>query len=128
MANVGIVEDGRASVPRVPQGPGAFATFGALREMRRDPLSYFVRLLHENRDAAGFSIGLDRVLMLNNPRYVRHVLPANHQNYHKSKLYEPLRPLLGDGIFLRGGNNGSASGELRCLHSADLSSAKWRAK
>ncbi len=103
MANVGIVEDGRASVPRVPQGPGAFATFGALREMRRDPLSYFVRLLHENRDAAGFSNGLDRVLMLNNPRYVRHVLQDNHQNYHKSKFYEPLRPLLGDGIFLSEG-------------------------
>ena len=103
MANIGIVNNVRPNVACIPDGSGIFSTLGVLQEMRRDPLSYFVEILKDHRDAVRFNIGMDRVLMLNNPRYIRHVLQDNHQNYHKSKFYEPLRPLLGDGIFLSEG-------------------------
>lgn len=37
------------------------------------------------------------------PRHVRHVLRSNVLNYPKSREYEELRPLLGDGIFVSEG-------------------------
>ena len=103
MANASIAVDERSSVARLPDGPRSFPLVGELQAMRRDPLSYFVQLSHNYCRAAKFNIGLDRVQMLNDPQYIRHVLQDNHQNYHKSKFYEPLRPLLGDRIFLSEG-------------------------
>jgi len=68
--------------------------------MRRDPLRYFVDLMLQYGDVVRFRIGPAAVVMLNHPDAVRHVLQDNHRNYHKSRFYEPVRPLLGQSIFL----------------------------
>lgn len=80
------------------------SALGDLLDIRRDPLRHFVELMRRHGDAVSYNVGLDRVVMLNAPRLIRHVLQDNHRNYVKSRFYEPLRPILGNGIFLSEGD------------------------
>ena len=76
---------------------------GLLPELRADPLRFFTRVARDHGDAVELSFGPDRVLMLNSPAMIRHVLQDNRLNYEKSKFYDVLRSILGDGIFLAEG-------------------------
>ncbi|MEO3429050.1 cytochrome P450 [Pelagibius sp. CAU 1746] len=76
---------------------------GVLPELRADPLRFFTRVARDHGDAVELSVGPDRVLMLNSPSMIRHVLQDNRLNYEKSKFYDVLRSILGDGIFLAEG-------------------------
>src|SRR3546814_11912085 len=42
--------------------------------------------------------------MLNEPEMIRHVLQDNRLNYEKSKFYDVMRAILGNGIFLAEGD------------------------
>lgn len=81
-------------------GPRGLPLVGVAPRLRRDPLRYFVEMLLTYGDVVWFDVGRDRVVMLNDPEHIKHVLQVNHGNYHKSKFYAPLRPMLGNGIFL----------------------------
>lgn len=85
-------------------GPRGTLLLGVAREVRADPLRYFVDAMRTYGDAVRLRVGLDRIVMLNHPDAVRHVLQDNHRNYRKSKFYRPLRPLLGRGIFVSEGD------------------------
>ncbi len=76
---------------------------GLLPELRRDPLRFFTRVARDHGGAVELHFGPDRVLMLNDPAMVRHVLQDNRLNYEKSKFYDMMRPVLGEGIFLAEG-------------------------
>lgn len=76
---------------------------GLLPELRADPLRFFTRVARDHGDAVELHVGPDRVLMLNSPALIRHVLQDNRLNYEKSKFYDVLRAILGDGIFLAEG-------------------------
>lgn len=84
-------------------GPKGHPIFGAALELRKDPLKYFVDAMLTYGDVIWYRIGRDRIVMLNDPRHIKHVVQDNHQNYRKSKFYNLLRPLLGNGIFLSEG-------------------------
>lgn len=73
---------------------------GVLPELKNDQLGYFVDLVGRHGDAIEVPLGPNRVLMLNDPGAIEHVLQRNATNYHKSRYYGPLKPILGDGIFL----------------------------
>ena len=75
-----------------------------VRQVRRDPLSFFARLCEEGGDAVRFNLAGNKVLMLNKAEHIKHVLQDNHANYHKSKFYKPLYPILGKGIFTAEGD------------------------
>jgi len=77
---------------------------GLLPELRSDPLRFFTRVARDHGDAVELHFGFDKVLMLNNPVMIRHVLQDNRLNYEKSKFYDVLRSILGDGIFLAEGD------------------------
>ncbi|WP_193369935.1 cytochrome P450 [Pelagibius marinus] len=76
---------------------------GVLPQLRADPLRFFTRVARDHGDVVELSIGLDKMLMLNSPALIRHVLQDNRLNYEKSKFYDVLRSILGDGIFLAEG-------------------------
>ena len=84
-------------------GPVGLPFFGVARELNRDPLRYFIQLLLKFGDAVRFEVGKNRVVMLSNPDAVQHVLQDNNANYIKSRLYDPLQPILGGGVFLAQG-------------------------
>lgn len=78
---------------------------GLLPELRRDPLRFFTRVARDHRGAVHLHFGPDRVLMLNDPVMIRHVLQDNRLNYEKSKFYDMMRSVLGEGIFLAEGDD-----------------------
>ena len=73
---------------------------GHLPELRKDPLRFFSRVARDHGDVVELHFGLDKVLMLNHPAMIRHVLQDNRLNYEKSKFYDVMRGVLGNGIFL----------------------------
>src|SRR3546814_4569122 len=66
---------------------------GVARDLRRDPLRYFVDLMLRYGDVVWFRIGPAEIVMLNDPDAVRRVLQDNHRNYHKSRFYEAFRQI-----------------------------------
>lgn len=105
---VALAKAGTGPARRVPRwgaipGPRGAVLLGVAGEVRSDPLGYFVDAMATYGDAVAFRVGLDRIVMLNHPDAIRHVLQDNHRNYRKSKFYKPLRPLLGKGIFVSEG-------------------------
>jgi cytochrome P450 len=77
---------------------------GHLPELRADPLRFFTRIARDHGDVVELHFGLDKVLMLNHPTMIRHVLQDNRLNYEKSKFYDVMRAVLGNGIFLAEGD------------------------
>lgn len=88
----------------LPAKPGGHVLLGHLPEMSADPLRFFTRIARDHGDAVELRFGLDKVLMLNNPAMIRHVLQDNRLNYEKSKFYDVMRSILGGGIFLAEGD------------------------
>lgn len=73
---------------------------GVLPQMKADPLGFFVDMANTQGDAVALRLANHRAIMLNHPRYLRHVLQDNYLNYRKSKFYGPLKPMLGGGLFM----------------------------
>lgn len=84
-------------------GPKGLPFLGVAGRLRADPLKYFIETLRDHGDVAWFNVGQDQIVMLSDPRDIKHVLQDNHENYRKSKFYRPLKPILGRGIFLSEG-------------------------
>jgi cytochrome P450 len=71
-----------------------------LPAIRRDPLGVFERMRATYGDVVHFHVGRRHGFLVSRPEYIGHVLQGNYQTYHKSPLYEKLRPLLGNGLLL----------------------------
>jgi cytochrome P450 len=63
----------------------------------RDPLGTLLSVAGE-REFLCVRMGRRRVFLLNDPDDVQHVLQHNHRNYRKSRHYNRLRLLLGNGL------------------------------
>jgi cytochrome P450 len=79
-------------------GPRGGLFFGSLFEAQRDPLDFFQRMIGEHGDYVGVRFGPFRYLIVNDPDSVRHVLVDNHRNYKKSRNYQGLKLVLGEGL------------------------------
>jgi cytochrome P450 len=71
-----------------------------LPALRRDPLGAFARMRHQYGDVVPFRLAGRQAFLVSDPELIRHVLQDNYRGYHKSPLYERLRPLLGNGLLL----------------------------
>ena len=83
----------------IPKASG-YPILGILPKLKGDQLRYFVNLVGELGDMIELPLGPNNVLMLNHPHAIEQVMQRNAKNYHKSRYYGPLKPILGDGIFL----------------------------
>jgi cytochrome P450 len=86
-----------ASDDGLPPGPRKLPILGSL-ELLRDPLKELTRARDEFGDAACFRVGPVRFVSLADPELAQHVLVRNHRNYVKSRSYEGLRLVLGNGL------------------------------
>jgi len=82
--------------------PG-YPVVGVLPDLRRDPLNFFVETVRDWGDIVELKFGIEKVLMVSRPDYIRHIVQDNRENYHKSKFVQLLSPILGDGMFLAEG-------------------------
>ena len=90
----------RPARPAPLAGPRAKPLVGHLPQIRRDPLSFFARAAAEYGSLVPIRMGSETVLMVNDPALVKHVLQDNFTNYRRSRFYNVIRPILGEGIFL----------------------------
>lgn len=87
-------------LPPIP--PGQPIT-GHLKGFKKDPINFMLDSASEYGDLIMFKLLNKKIYFLNHPDHIKHVLHANHKNYHKSPGYRPLRLLGGMGIFTSDG-------------------------
>jgi cytochrome P450 len=91
--------------PAVRDAPGPRGgVFGSLFDARRDPLTFFPRMLEQYGDFVAVRFGPIRYFLVNDPDGVRHVLVDNQKNYKKSRYYEGLKLVLGEGLLTSEGD------------------------
>jgi cytochrome P450 len=83
---------------RLPPGPRGVPLFGSTLEAWRDPIGLMTRALSEYGDVVRLKFGPLRYVVLNHPDAIRHVLVDNPANYTKSRNYEGLKLVLGQGL------------------------------
>jgi len=72
--------------------------------IHRDTLGFLTRTAAQYGDLACFSVGPIRVLLLNDPEYIRHVLQTNSRNFVKGRPLYLAKRLLGDGLLTTEGD------------------------
>jgi cytochrome P450 len=85
-------------VPATPRiGRGRLGFFAAVKALRTNPLTAFPE---EAYDAMVLEVGrARRVLLVNDPDTIEHILVSNAQNYRKSALQQRrIQPALGEGL------------------------------
>ncbi|MCC7380571.1 MAG: cytochrome P450 [Deltaproteobacteria bacterium] len=80
--------------------PGPEATFDVrgVLDAYRDPLTRLFDLQTRYGDVVRVRFGWLQYFLINDPEGVRHVLVENHRAYKKSRNYDGLRHLLGNGL------------------------------
>jgi cytochrome P450 len=81
----------------LPPGPRELPIVGSVK-LLRDPLSALGLAHAQFGDATCFRVGPLRFVSLADPDLAQHVLVRNHRNYVKSRSYEGLRLVLGNGL------------------------------
>ncbi len=92
------VERARAHVTRLAPGPAGLPFVGNLFDAWRDPLRLFMQVSRDHGDVVGMRFGPYRYCLVNDPEAIHHVLVGNNRNYTKSRNYEGLKLILGEGL------------------------------
>ncbi len=75
-----------------------------LISIRRDPIAFLQRLAHQQGDVAAFSLGTQKVFLLNHPDLIRDVLVTNNKRYMKGRGLQRSKKLLGEGLLTSEGD------------------------
>ena len=67
-------------------------------QLRSDPLRTFLEAADRHGDFVHIKAGWHHGYLVSDPADIKHVLQDNYRNYHKSPLYERVRPAVGDGL------------------------------
>ena len=90
-------EKGRAY--RFPPGLQHNLVWYVFRKFRPlDPIDLFQYLAKEFGDIAHYKIGLQHIVFLNNPEYIREVLVVQNDNFVKERTVQRMKMLLGEGM------------------------------
>jgi cytochrome P450 len=85
-------------MPEIPAGPSSIIPFRFLRVMQRDPIPFFTRLARDYGDAVQFKVGRQVIILLNHPDLIRELLVAQHRSFHKSRVLQRSKIILGEGL------------------------------
>lgn len=89
---------------RPGRGPRGYPLVGVAPLAQRDPLSFFERAARTYGDTVELNLAGQRVVMANRPDLVQRVLQQNVEGYRKSKFYDRLKPMLGQGFLTSEGD------------------------
>ncbi len=78
----------------------------SLQEIQQDPLAFLSQLSRQYGDVCSYRTDHWRVVLLNHPAYIKHVLQDNHWNYVKTGTPDlmMLKPMLGEGLMTSEGD------------------------
>ena len=77
---------------------------GHLFPYLKNPAVFFHEQMQAHGDIVELNIAGKKIILANHPKYVRHVLQSNVDNYRKSSSYDQLKLLLGNGLLTSEGN------------------------
>jgi cytochrome P450 len=81
-----------------PPGPRGVPFLGNVLDVWKDPLGFFMKGARDHGDVVQFRFGHYRYVVLNDAEAIRHVLIDNAKSYQKSRNYDALRLVLGNGL------------------------------
>ncbi|MBX7218577.1 MAG: cytochrome P450 [Blastocatellia bacterium] len=81
-----------------PPGPRRTLPGGNFLAFRRNPLTFFQGLAQKYGDIVHFSLGLERVYLVNHPDLIKEILVTSNSNFTKSRGLERAKRLLGEGL------------------------------
>lgn len=90
-----------AAVPsgaRVAPGPDGQPILGSIRNVRKDPLNFLLRMRAQYGDVVRLRFGPRTSHLVAHPSDILHVLGQNSRNYLKGSQYEKLEVGLGQGL------------------------------
>jgi cytochrome P450 len=91
---------------RLPPGPRGHILLGNLLEFRRDNLAFYTRCAREHGDVVSFRLGPHRVVQVNRPDLVEHVLVTGNRHFAKNFFaLRHLHAVLGDGLITSEGGH-----------------------
>jgi cytochrome P450 len=79
-------------------GPRTYWPLGQVRDFQQDPIAALETYHRRHGDVFRVRFFIWWVYVFTNPEHVKHVLQENYTNYHKSVVYEFLKPVVGNGL------------------------------
>src|SRR5262245_2566406 len=96
--------DGAAPTATSIPGPrGRFLT-GNLKEAQARPLEYVLEVTRDYGDLSQVRLGPQRLIIVNAPELVKHVLQEKHGNYGRPTFVALLRRVVGNGLLFSEGD------------------------
>ncbi|MER6912582.1 cytochrome P450 [Streptomyces sp. NPDC000594] len=96
------------ALDRIPTAPGALPLLGHTLRLARDPLG-FLRSLRETGELVRVRIGTLPVCVATSAGLIHQITVAQARSFEKGRLYDRVRPLVGNGL-------ANAGGELHRTH------------
>jgi cytochrome P450 len=84
-------------------GPKGMPILGVLSDTLRDPLGFLLRNALQYGDIIPCHALGKKLVQINHPDLIRHVLIDNHKNYYKSASYHRYEPALGQSLLVSNG-------------------------
>ena len=90
--------------PKKLRGPRGTFVVGSLFEAWDDPLKLFADATRAYGDNVRLKFAYLDYLLINDPSTIQHILVQNHTNYTKSRNYQGLKVMLGEGLLTSEGD------------------------
>ena len=82
----------------IPAGPRSIIPFRFLRIMQRDPIPFLTRLARDYGEIVQFKVGPQSIVLISNPDLIRELLVTQHRSFHKSRVLQRSKVILGNGL------------------------------
>ena len=77
---------------------------GSLPQMIKNPFGFLMQARNTYGDIYNLNLGISKMLILNNPRQMQHIMVDNVQNYRKGGgMWDAVRAMLGNGLVVKPG-------------------------
>ena len=78
---------------------------GSLPQMIKNPFGFLMQARNTYGDIYNLNLGISKMLILNNPRQMQHIMVDNVQNYRKGGgMWDAVRAMLGNGLVVSEGS------------------------
>ena len=82
----------------LPPGPKGRFFAGVFPDFSKDPPLFLLNVARQYGDIAFFTMGKQRLYLLNRPEYVQDVLVTHNSKFQKSRIMQRAKILLGEGL------------------------------